>query len=68
MLLALLMLVSTVLPAFPAEAAPAYTAGTYKLTGNMYVRTGPDKSYSSIGAATKGTTIALNTNYLFDYK
>ena len=53
LLVAVVLLLGSVLPTLPAEAAPAYTAGTYELTGNMYVRSGPDKSYSSIGGLTK---------------
>ena len=59
LLLVLVLLVSLLCPAEAAYAEPSYAPGIYQLTGNMYVRTGPDKSYSSIGAATKGTTIEV---------
>lgn len=58
-ILALILFLSAGLPWQTAEAAPAYTPGTYRLTGNMYVRSGPDKSYSSLGVVTKGTTIEV---------
>ena len=65
----ILILSMNVIPSFAA----GYTPGTYELTGTMYVRSGPDKSYKSLGALKKGTTIEVsavkNTKWgQIDYK
>ena len=59
LLLVLVLLVSLLCPAEAAYAEPSYAPGIYQLTGNMYVRTGPDKSFSSLGVARKGSTVTV---------
>lgn len=59
LLLTLMLLVSLFCPAEASYAEPVYTPGVYQLTGNMYVRTGPDKSCTPLGVARKGSTVTV---------
>ena len=59
-ILSAILIAAMVLPVSQTPVlAATYTAGTYELTGNMTVRSGPDTSYSVLGYLSKGTTIEV---------
>ena len=43
----------------PAVTSPAVSGAIYQTTGNLYMRTGPDKTYSSVMVMPKGASVTL---------